>query len=253
MVATILIFYRDIRWNKIKSLNLKDWSTLCLMGIVGYGLMIIAITKGALITSLLNVSVLFSTVPIFVYLLGVIFLKRQWRYIILGLLLVSIWGVGVLSSGEFIPVLSRFGIGDWWVIAAAFFEAIWYVGIKLLDKKLNSREITIIAQGIASITIFVLALYAGEPLPNLSNFLSWQVSLGMLIGVVMNVLAPLLTIYAFKHLDEVFATQLFLSENIFALFVGYFFYGETIGLIPLFGAGVVIASVYTMNKLQTSS
>jgi hypothetical protein len=29
------------------------------------------------------------------------------------------------------------------------------------------------------------------------------VSLGLFIGVVMNVLAQLLTIYAFKHLDEV--------------------------------------------------
>lgn len=253
MVATILIFYKDIRWDKIKSLSLKDWSTLMLMGIVGYGLMIIAITKGALLTSLLNVSVLFSTVPIFVYLLGVIFLKRQWRYIILGLLLVSIWGVGVLSSGQLVPVLSQFGIGDWWVIIAAFFEAIWYLGIKLLEKKLNSREITTIAQGIASLTIFALALYVGEPLPNPADLLSWQASIGLLIGIIMNVLAPLLTIYAFKHLDEVFATQLFLSENIFALFVGYFFYGEMLGLISLFGAGVVVASVYAMNKLQAST
>jgi drug/metabolite transporter (DMT)-like permease len=109
MVATIIIFPRDIRWGNIKALNIKDWLVLLLMGIVGYGLMIFAITKGALITTLLNVSVLFSTVPIFVYLLGVIFLKRRWRYIILGLLLVSIWGVGVLSSGQFIPAYQAWG------------------------------------------------------------------------------------------------------------------------------------------------
>ncbi len=250
MVVMFIIFPRDIRWHKIKSLNLRDWLILLLMGVVGYGLMVYAITRGALLTTLLNVSVLFSTVPIFVYLLGVIFLKRQWRYLILGLLLLSIWGVGVLSSGQIIPSLSGFGVGDWWVLASALFEAIWYLGIKLLKNKLNSREITVIAQAIASVIIFILAIKLGEPLPTISSFLSWQVVLGLLIGIIMNVLAPLITMYAFKHLDEVFATQLFLSENIFALLVGYFFYGEMISPISLLGAGIVVASVYIMNKIQ---
>lgn len=93
-----------------------------MMGIVGYGLMVYAITRGALLTTLLNVSVLFSTVPIFVYLLGVIFLKRRWRYLILGLLFLSIWGVGVLSSGQIIPSLSGFGVGDWWVYHQLFLK-----------------------------------------------------------------------------------------------------------------------------------
>ena len=199
-----------------------------------------------------NVSVIFSTVPIFVYLLAIIFLKRKWRYLVTGVLIISIWGVGVLSSGQLIPTLSSFGIGDFWVLLAAFFEAIWYLGIKLMENKLNSREITVIAQGIACITIFMLALRIGESLPQFSDFQSWQVIAGLLIGVLMNIIAPLLTIFAFKHLDEVFASQLFLSENIFALFVGYFFYGEMIGLISLLGAGIVVASVYKMNKLQTN-
>jgi len=252
MVVTIAIFPKSIRWRKIAALSFRDWLILLMMGVVGYGFMVYAITKGALITSLLNVSVLFSTVPIFVYLLGVIFLRRELRYLILILLSISIWGIGVLSSGQLLPSLSHFGVGDWWVLLSALFEAIWYLGIRLMENKLNSREMTVIAQLIATITLFILAIKSGESFPVLSNFYSWQVLLGLLVGVVMNVLAPLVTIYAFKHLDEVFATQLFLSENIFALFVGYFFYGETIGFISLLGAGVVVASVYTMNKYQST-
>lgn len=250
MIATLIIFYKDIRWSVLSKLGIKEWSTLVMMGVVGYGLMVYAITIGALNTSLLNVSVLFSTVPIFVFLLGVIFLKRQWDYLTLAVLGTSIWGVGMLISGRLIPTLDHFGHGDVWVIVSALFEAIWYLGIRILAGKLNSREITFVAQAIASVVVFVLAMSYGEPLPTLADFASWHVSLGLFLGGAINVIAPLLTIYAFKYLDEVFATQLFLSENVFSLAVGYFFYGEMIGFISLLGAGVVVASVYTLNKIQ---
>ena len=247
----MLIFYfRDIRWRRLLALSIRDWLILILMGTAGYGLMIYAIVQGALLTPLLNVSVIFSTVPLFVYLLGITFLRRPISFRILLLLFVSIYGVGVLSSGQFFPTLARFGVGDLWVLISAFFEAIWYLGIRLISNKLNSREITIIAQVVAVLTILPLALVSGESLPTLADFSSFFVVIGLVIGVVMNVFAPLATIYAFKHLDEVFATQLFLSENIFALLVGWFFYGERIGLISLCGAGVVIASVYWMNQTQ---
>jgi len=252
LIFTYCIFRRDLRWHKLKSLSLSSWLVLLLMGVVGYGLMVYSITKGALNTTLLNVSVIYSTVPLFVYLLGLIFLRRPWRYLILGLLLVSVWGVGVLSSGQLLPSLSRFGVGDYWVLLSALFEGIWYLGIRLIENKLNSREITFITQAIASVVIFVLAITQGESLPTLSSFMSWSVAIGLTIGVFMNVISPLVTIYAFKYLDEVFASQLFLSENIFALVVGYLFYGEMVGFVSLLGAGVVISSVYVMNKLQTT-
>lgn len=252
MIATLVLFYKDIRWSFLAKLGLKEWATLTMMGVVGYGLMVYAITIGALNTSLLNVSVLFSTVPIFVFLLGVLFLRRKWDYLTIFILMTSIWGVGVLVSGRLIPSLDHFGRGDIWVIISALFEAIWYLGIRLLAGKLNSREITLIAQAIASVVVFALAMSLGEPLPTLADFASWQVSIGLFLGGAINVIAPMLTIYAFKYLDDVFATQLFLSENIFSLVVGYFFYGEMIGLISLFGAGVVVASVYVLNKIQVA-
>ena len=253
LVFMLAFYFRDIRWRRLLTLSTQDWLILLLMGTAGYGLMIYAIVQGALLTPLLNVSVIFSTVPIFVYLLGITFLHRHARLQILLLLFVSIYGVGVLSSGQFLPSLAHFGIGDLWVLASAFFEAIWYLGIRIIGNKINSRETTIIAQAIAVLTIFPLALASGESLPTLTDFSSGYVVLGLIIGIVMNVFAPLATIYAFKHLDEVFATQLFLSENIFALLVGWFFYGERVGLISLFGAGVVIASVYWMNQIQNKA
>lgn len=252
MILVVTIYFRSIRWSKLLDLPLRDWLILILMGTAGYGFMVYAIVRGALQTSLLNVSVIFSTVPIFVYFLGVIFLRRPFRLMVLGLLLLSTWGVGILSGGSLRPTLSSFGVGDWWVLLATFFEAIWYLGMCLMGNRLKSPEVTFLAQAIAVLTILPLAFVNHEGFPPPPSLLSLTVILGLIIGVGMNVIAPLATMFAFRHLDEVFATQLFLTENIFALFIGWFFYQEVRTPIQLLGAGIVVGSVYLMNKIQSS-
>lgn len=250
MIFTLVLFPKDFRWSKIKTLTLSDWLILLVMGTVGYGFMVYTITRGALTTSLLNVAVIFSTVPVFVYLLGITFLRKPWKVNTVLILLISIWGVGVLSSGRLIPNITSFGVGDLYVLAASFFEAIWFIGIRLIGNKLNSREITVIAQGIATIPLFAIAMSQGEALPTLNALSNLTVIAGLAIGVLMNIAAPLITIFAFKHLDEVLATQLFLTENIFALIVGYYLYNEVPTMVSLIGAILVIGSVYLNNRLQ---
>ncbi len=252
MILVVIIYFRSIRWSKLAHLPLRDWLIVILMGTAGYGFMVYAIVHGALQTSLLNVSVIFSTVPIFVYFLGVLFLRRPFRLAILGLLILSTWGVGTLSSGQLLPSLSSFGVGDWWVLLSTFFEAIWYLGMRLLDNRLRSPEVTFLAQAIAVLTILPLALISREGFPSPPSLLSLPIILGLVIGVGMNIVAPLGTMFAFRHLDEVFATQLFLTENVFSLLIGWFFYHEILSPTQLFGATIVVGSVYLMNKMQTS-
>jgi len=252
MILVIAIYFRSIRWSKLLQISLRDWLIILLMGTAGYGFMVYSIVRGALLTSLLNVSVIFSTVPIFVYFLSVIFLRRPFRLLVLGILILSTWGVGILSSGHLIPTLSSFGAGDWWVLLSTFFEAIWYLGMRLLGDRFKSPEVTFLAQAIAILTILPLALFNHEGFPPLPDLLLPTVILGLIIGVGMNIIAPLATMFAFRHLDEVFATQLFLTENIFSLFIGSFFYHEARTPIQLLGACIVIGSVYLMNKTQAS-
>ena len=58
--------------------------------------------------------------------------------------------------------------------------------------------------------------------------------------------------FAFTHINEVIATQIFLIENFFALIFGYLLYGELVNIYQLAGAGVIIASIYMMNQVETS-
>lgn len=242
-------FRRDISYRKIFSLSVKDWFALILMGVFGYGLMIYTITQGALLTTLLSVSVLYSTVPFWVYLFGIFLFRRPWRWDVVALILLSIWGVGLLAGGSWLPIPSDFGLGERYVLVSAIFEAVWFVGIKFIEKKLNSRELTLISLAIAGLTCLTISLLMGESF-SLSAFSNWRVATGLVFGTLSNIWVPLLTVFALKYLDEVFATQLFLFENIFALFIGWVFYGEKVGLLAMAGASAVISSVYLMNKRQ---
>jgi len=243
-------FRKDISLHKIFTLKPKDWVALTLMGVFGYGLMIYAITQGALLTTLLSVSVLYSTVPFWVYLFGIILFHRPWRWDVIGLITLSIWGVGLLAGRSWLPLPANFGLGERYVLISAIFEAVWFIGIKFIEGKLNSRELTLISLAIAGLTCLTISLFMGESF-SLSAFSNWRVVAGLIFGTLSNIWVPFLTVFAFKYLDEVFATQLFLFENIFTFVIGRVFYGEKVGLLALAGATAVISSVYLMNKRQT--
>jgi drug/metabolite transporter (DMT)-like permease len=247
-----LVFSRQINWRKFMTLSLGEWLMLLLMGVGGYGLMVFAITKGALLTSLLNVSVVFSTVPFFVYFLGLIFFHKQLNWKIIILLIISVWGVGILASGRLVPNLSQFGIGDWWVLLSTLMEAIWFIGIKVLGNKLNGRELGASAQFIAGTSLLIVSLLIGEAAPSLPSLAIPLVLVGLLGGILVNIVTPIMSVFMFKNLDEVFATQLLLFENVFSLFIGWMFYHEVRSPMQLLGATAVVLSVYLMNKLQTT-
>lgn len=247
-----IVFSRQINWKKFTTLSLGEWLMLLLMGVGGYGLMVFAITQGALLTSLLNVSVVFSTVPFFVYFLGLIFFHKQLDWKIVALLLISVWGVGILASGRLIPNLSQFGIGDWWVLLSTLMEAVWFIGLKVLGNKLNGRELGASAQFIAGTTLLAVSFLVREASPSLSSLTIPLVVVGLVAGILVNIVTPIMSVFMFNNLDEVFATQLLLFENVFSLFIGWMFYHETRSPIQLLGAGAVILAVYLMNKIQTT-
>lgn len=248
-VLTAIIFYQQISWKKIINSGAKTLSILTLIGVLGYAGMVYSITVGALTTKLINVAVIYSTLPFFVYLGGLVMWQRKVSKPIIGFLLLSVWGVAILTSGSILPTLAGFGKGEIYVLAATIFEAIYFIGLKLLDKQLNSREIAVASLLIGGLAALAMSILLGEPL-NLSAFANWHVTSALIFGILQNVWVPLLIMFAFAHINEVIATQLFLLESFFSLLLGYFLYSEVVSIFQLGGAGLIIVSVYYMNKLE---
>lgn len=251
LVLVGILFRREVSWRKIFRLHLREWSILLAIGILGYAVMVYSITRAALLTNLISVSVLYSTVPFWVYIYGLLLARQKFSWKAALLLIISSWGIGMIASRQLVPRLGSFGLGEWLALAAAAFDAVWYMGIKLLEGKLNPKEITVSALAIAAISTLFMAIVMREPF-SFTAFTNWHVVSALIFGILQNGWVTLLMAYSLKYIDEVVATQIMLIESIYSMCFGYFLYGETIGPIQALGTITIIGSVYLMNKVQAS-
>ncbi len=247
-IALSFLFRKNLRWKHIQSTPTRDMWVLLTMGTIGYSIAVYFVTLGALNAKLVNVAIIFASVPFFSYLYAFLFLKKPFDIKLTSLLTISLIGISFVATKSFIPRLETFGIGEWFTLLATATMAWFFVGRKLLSTHLNTQEITVVVMAIAAVSGWLLALMRGETF-SLSAFTNTHVLVGLMIGGLMNVIVNPIEIYAFEHLDAVFGSQILLLENVFALIVGYFIYAETISLPELIGGVIIVTSVYIANRL----
>lgn len=247
-LALLVIFRKKIRWATIRTMPYRDAVILLTMGTIGYSIAVYFITLGALNAKLVNVAIIFASVPFFSYLYAFIFLKKPFDLKLTGLLTLSLIGISFVAAKSFVPRITEFGIGEWFTLIATATMAWFFVGRKMLSYHLNTHEITVTVMAIAATSGVILALLRGETF-SWSAFADPQVLVGLAIGGLMNALINPIEIYAFKHLDAVFGSQILLLENVFALILGYLLYAEVITLPETIGGLIVVGSVYIANKL----
>lgn len=247
-VVALILFRRHITWSNYARLKPKDWMGILLMGVVGYGFVVAALTIGVLNTTLINTSMIYGTVPVFVYLFSIALLKRKPELFKIVLVLLSLWGVGMISSNSLIPHLEGINRGDWWVLFGAACGSLYVIGRKMISNRLNNRELAVIVMAVAAVTTFILAIAHGEGI-NWNSFGMPEVFAGLVVGSLLNIVATFLENYGFKILDETFAAQLLMFESVFALVLGRLFYSEIISLTQMLGMLVVSASLLLMSRV----
>lgn len=248
LFIAVLFLYRKISFKKLTKIPIKDWIVMMAMGIIGFSLMVYFITLGALEAKLINVSIIYASTTLFVYLYSIIFFKEKIRPKVFGLIFISLIGIGMVAGKSFIPMIGNFGRGEFFVFLSAITGAVYYVGRKALSNILNTQEITLIVMLIAGISSFVIAIALKEPF-SWRNLLIPNVIIGLSIGAIFNFVSNYAEIFAFKHLPSVLGSQILLSENLFSPLFGIIFYKEIISLPELVGGILIVSSVYFTNKI----
>ncbi len=247
-----LVFRKHIQWKKYLTVPRTDWPGILLMGVVGYGVVVATITIGVINTSLVNASILYSTIPFFTYLYSLVVFRTKPKLYNLGLILLSFWGVSIIVSKSIIPSLTHIGKGDLFVLLSAASGAWYVIGRQMVSNYLNNRELSVLVMSIAAISTGLFALLWHETIM-FSSFLQWDMLFGLAFGAALNVLATTFENYGYKILNAVFASQLLLFENVFALIIGLIMYQEDPTWFQLLGAGIVGLSVYLANKYHTTA
>lgn len=246
-IMAFFIFNKDIKFSSFSKISPKDWIIMLVMGVVGYAVAVYFITRAFIATEFLNATLIYNTLPIFVYLYAVIFAKSKLKLILLLFTVLAIYGVAVISAQSFIPAISSFGEGEVFALLAAMTFSTFYVGRQLLSKKINNSEITLYTMIIAALAALVISLSLGERL-DISLLFHWQVAVGLLIGVLVNVSTTYLISYGFERVDAVLGGQLILTEIIFSFLLGYFIYSEPFNVYMLAGGIIIVLSVFLTNK-----
>ncbi len=241
------LFRKHLRWKRIITMPARDFLILLSMGIIGYSIAVYFSTLAAINAKLINVTVIFASVPFFSYLYAFFVLKKPLNGKLIALLITSLIGITMVATKSFVPHLTVFGKGEWFALLATATMAWFYVGRKLLSTHLNTHEITISVMTIAAISGFLIAILRGETI-SVSAFTNPHVLLGLVIGTGMNILVNPLEIFAFNHLDAVIGTQVLLLDNVFALLFGYVMYHEMVGVPEMIGGIIIVSSVFVANR-----
>lgn len=250
LILALLFFQNNMRWGLIGRSVKKDWKAILLMGVVGYSISTYFTTLGALNTKLVNVTVVGTFVPFFVYLYSLLVFRQRVNFKILALILLSVLGIATVATNSFPPSISSFGKGEFFVLLYA--AAAWYViGRKQITTDLNNSEITILAMLVAFVSTVIVAIVSKETFI-WQNFLGRGVVLGLATGGALNVVVIFLQNFAYRHLEGVLASQILLISTIFSLSYGYLIYRETVTIVEIGGSLLVILSVFVNNILLSN-
>src|SRR5476651_2406738 len=132
-LLTVSLFYKKIRFSHLRTISGRDWLFLFLMGSIGYGFSVDFVTLGILHTKLLDVAVISSITPFFIFLFSITVFRKPFHPYLLLFVFMAFYGVCVLATKSFMPFLTEFGIGDFYVLLFAIGLGIYIFGRKMLS------------------------------------------------------------------------------------------------------------------------
>ncbi len=220
----------------------KDYKKIFLLGILIIPLNQTLFLLGQSMTGAGHGAVIFSTTPIFVFLLAIIHLKEKliWRRA-LGIVM-AVGGVAVIMTGGAVKIGTDYLIGDAIIVVSVIAWAYYTIIGRDLVRKYGAIRVTAyaLASGTVLYTPFGLirALhfdYTGVPLGAWGSVLYMSLALS---GVVY-----VLWYWLLKHMDASRVAVYHNVQPIIATVVAYLFLGEVITVTFIIGGGIVLAGV----------
>lgn len=245
---SLLIFRGKINFGKIFGASFKQKLFLLFLGVFPSGVAVFLRTVALSLTSLLNVQIVHGVLPAVTYIYSLFFFKKKFDWRVMGLILLATYGVAVVASNNWLPVISAFGWGETLVLMAVFITALGYIFRKDLTKNFNTFEISIVGFGLSTLIFVVVSAFNGTLL-DFGNLDLWSWVFMILHGIT-SALPILIMNHILLHLSPELASQESQLKAVFALIIGYIFFDEIPAVVSIVGGMVVFASIYYSKVVQ---
>ena len=242
-------FYGEILQNK-KNFNKEFWK-LFFLGSMGCGICGAFPFIAGMSTTMANMGIIYTSSPIFIIILSVMFFKDKINPSrIIGLLLCLIGVLAIISKGKIDLILNfKFTSGDLWMVGAAIGWAIY--SIYLLNWKSNfslMARFTLIAffGAISLFPFYILEeiFYFNTVFNN--SFFFWVLFAAISPGIIAFTLYTKVQKYVGASLAG-FTLYIF---SIYSAIYGIIIFGEELFNFHYFGAAFVFAGVYLARKIK---
>ncbi len=246
LLICLILFRKQIDFKKFLKVTAKDWLIIVLRA-VSYSLFgIILFTQAILVTKYANVSFI-SALPMTALLgfllLGEKFSLKKATYVVLAFI-----GVFIISVQDYSNIFT-WSRGEMITLASTVFFSLSYVARRWQSDFLNNTELTVANFFVAFLAVFLVSLFKGDGLP-VAGW-NWGLLLAVIGAGIFNALNVFLTNYGFQKIEAVLAGNILTLEALFAVFLGFIFFGETPMPRDVLGGAFISFSVIAMNRLES--
>jgi drug/metabolite transporter (DMT)-like permease len=242
-------FFFDEIFKKKKELKKEIWK-LFFLGLMGCGVCGAFPFIAGMSTTLANMGIIYTSSPIFIIILSLMFFKEKINLArIIGLLSCIAGVITIISKGKIDLLINfKFTSGDLWMIGSALGWAIY--SIYLLNWKssftLMARFTLIAFFGALSLMPFYIIeeFYFFDTVFN-SNFLFWTLFAAISPGIIAFTLYTKVQ----KYVGASLAGFVLYLYSVYSAIYGILFFNETLLSFHYFGAGLVFTGVYLARKI----
>ena len=248
MFLILLPFTLDSLKKNFKVIK-KEYKKIFFLGLMGCGICGAFPFLAGQTTSVTNIGIIYSSSPIFIILISILFFREKVNFLkIIGLLL-CLLGVGVIIiKGKLLILMSlKFTIGDFWILGASVGWAFYSIFLFYWKTKLEIfQRFTLIAFfGSLSLLPFYLIeeVFIKDTIFNLQFFI-WTLFASISPGIIA------FTLYAVaqKKLGASVTGLTLYIGTIYGAIYGYLFFEEKIEIYHYIGTILVFLGVYLAKK-----
>src|SRR3989338_5410057 len=243
----LVIFKKDLHYEKLKKIPFRDWFILAVRAIFGYVLGGLLYREALTLTKISNVTFI-QSIP-FAAILGFILFGEKLTVKKVLYVILAFAGVMLIAVKDF-SSLFIWGKGEIFSLISTFLFSFAFLARRWLSNFLNNQEMSQIALFIGFVILFGLSLINAELIPvfPINGGLLFIVALFLLSFI--NTIDGLLINFGFKHVPHVLASNILTLESVFALGLAFIFYREIPLVKECIGGILIIGSVIQMNKLE---
>ena len=228
--------------------NIRYLSVIALLGVTVFNTLVYIAGHT---TSALNLSLIAITFPVFIIILSrILHGEIITVYKILGILLVTSGVVLLITKGDlFVLGNISFAVGDLWMLSASAIFAVYSILIRQKPKELSiwAFQLSTFSLGL----LFLLPIFIWEVSTVPPGTYDTATILSILyVGIFASLIAFILWNKAIITIGPSKSGLIYYTLPLFSGFLAYFFLDESIGMVHLFSALLIVAGIFTANRVS---